>query len=92
MGIMQRVVVTGRVHQVGFRDFTVRRAQALGLTGWVRNRQDGSVEIMASGDDDAVAALVDACRVGPPLARVDHVDTFAANGLPVKGFTKRFTA
>lgn len=92
MGIMQRLVVTGRVHQVGFRDFAVRRAQALGVTGWVRNRQDGSVEIMASGDDEAVAALVDACRVGPPLARVDHVDAFAETGLPVKGFTKRFTA
>ena len=92
MGIMQRVVVTGRVHQVGFRDFTVRRAQALGLTGWVRNRQDGTVEILASGDDAAVAALVDACRQGPPLARVDHVEASVETGQPVKGFTKRFTA
>lgn len=89
---MQRVVVTGRVHQVGFRDFTVRRAQALGLTGWVRNRQDGTVEILTSGDDAAVAALVDACRQGPPLARVDHVEVHVEDGQPVKGFTKRFTA
>ncbi|MBN8807446.1 MAG: acylphosphatase [Sphingomonas sp.] len=92
MGIMQRVVVTGKVHQVGFRDFTVRRAQSLGVTGWVRNRQDGSVEILASGEDEAVAALVDACRQGPPLARVDHVEAYNEDGQTVKGFTKRFTA
>lgn len=88
---MQRIVVAGRVHQVGFRDFTVRRAQALGVTGWVRNRQDGTVEIMVAGEDEAVAALVDACRQGPPLARVDHVEAHVEDGQPVKGFTKRFT-
>ena len=92
MGIMQRVVVTGKVHQVGFRDFTIRRAQALGVTGWVRNRTDGTVEIMVAGEDDAVAALVEACRAGPPLARVDHVEAHVEAGQPVKGFTKRFTA
>jgi acylphosphatase len=92
MGIMQRVVVTGKVHQVGFRDFTIRRAQALGVTGWVRNRTDGTVEILASGEEDAVASLVEACRAGPPLARVDHVEAYVEAGQPVKGFTKRFTA
>ncbi|MBS0478238.1 MAG: acylphosphatase [Proteobacteria bacterium] len=92
MGVMQRVVVSGKVHQVGFRDYAIRKAQALGVTGWVRNRQDGTVEIMASGEDEAVAALVEACREGPPLARVDHVEAYAEAGQPVKGFTKRFTA
>jgi len=92
MSMMQRVLVTGRVHQVGYRDFTVRKARELGVTGWVRNRSDGSVEILASGADDPVEALIDACREGPPLARVDHLDTQAAESGPVKGFTKRFTA
>jgi len=90
--MMQRVVVTGKVRQVGFRDFTVRKARELGVTGWVRNRNDGSVEILASGEDEAVAALVEACREGPPLARIDHVEAYAEDGNPVKGFTKRFTA
>lgn len=92
MGVMQRVLVTGKVRQVGFRDFTVRKARELGVTGWVRNRADGSVEIMAAGNDDAVAALVEACREGPPLARVDNIESYAEDGNPVKGFTKRFTA
>lgn len=92
MSVMQRVLVTGRVRQVGFRDYTVRTARALGVTGWVRNRADGTVEILASGEDEAVAALVEACREGPPLARVEHVEAYIAEGQPVKGFTKRFTA
>ena len=92
MGIMQRVVVSGKVHQVGFRDFAIRKAQALGVTGWVRNRNDGTVEILASGEEDAVASLVEACRAGPRLARVDHVEAYVEAGQPVKGFTKRFTA
>ena len=92
MGVMQRVVVTGKVHQVGFRDFAIRKAQALGVTGWVRNRTDGTVEIMVSGEDEAVEALLAAVREGPPLARVDHVEAHVEAGQPVKGFTKRFTA
>jgi acylphosphatase len=92
MGVMQRVVVSGKVHQVGFRDYTIRKAQALGVTGWVRNRTDGTVEILVSGEDEAVAALVEACRAGPPLSRVDHVEAYVEAAQPVKGFTKRFTA
>jgi acylphosphatase len=91
MSVMQRVLVTGRVRQVGYRDYTVRMAKSLGVTGWVRNRADGAVEILASGEDEAVAALVEACREGPPLARVDHVEAYMIDEPPVKGFTKRFT-
>ena len=92
MSVMQRVLVTGRVRQVGYRDYTVRMAKSLGVTGWVRNRIDGAVEILASGEEEAVAALVEACRGGPPLARVDHVEAYMIDEPPVKGFTKRFTA
>lgn len=68
-----RVVVRGRVQGVGFRYATVRRARELGVTGWVRNRGDGSVELVAQGPADAVAALVDWCGHGPDSARVDSV-------------------
>lgn len=92
MTVTRRIVVSGKVQGVGFRDWTVRHAKQLGVSGWVRNRSDGGVEIHASGDSDALDALVDACRTGPPLARVDHVDAQADVDATVKGFTKRFAA
>lgn len=90
---IKRIFVTGRVQAVGFRDWVVRTAKAEGVTGWVRNRNDGSVEMIASGEEDAVARFAEACREGPALARVDNVEVTAAdNEKPGKGFTKRFTA
>ncbi len=89
----QRIYVSGRVQRVGYRDWAVRTAQKLGVKGWVRNLTDGRVEMMVEGDEDALGALAEACRQGPPLARVEHVEAFAAEGeRPAKGFTKRFTA
>lgn len=88
----QRILVSGRVHGVGYRDWTVRTAHRLGLTGWVRNLSDGRVEILAKGDDEALGALVEACNSGPPLARVEHVATLPGDGDAGKGFTKRLTA
>ena len=66
--------VRGRVQGVGFRYFVLRRAQALGLAGWVRNRSDGSVEIEAEGDRVAVEALAAEVRRGPPGAHVAEVE------------------
>ena len=88
----QRIYVSGRVQGVAFRDWTIRTAKKLGLTGWVRNLTDGRVEILADGEDEAIGALVDACREGPRLARVDHVSAVPDTDKPSKGFTKRFTA
>jgi acylphosphatase len=88
----QRIIVSGRVQAVSYRDWTVRTAKKFGLTGWVRNLSDGRVEILADGDEDAIGQLVDACREGPPLARVDHVSAVPDTDKPGKGFTKRFTA
>lgn len=65
--------IEGRVQGVGYRDWAVREAQRLGLSGWVRNRRDGSVELLAAGDRGALDELVRACRSGPPLARVDAI-------------------
>lgn len=88
----QRMLVRGRVQQVGYRDWVVRKAQALGVTGWVRNLSDGRVEIMASGPSDALAALVDASHQGPQLAHVEEVEAYPTEERACKGFTKRFTA
>jgi acylphosphatase len=68
-----QVRVTGRVQGVGFREACVDRAQLLGLTGWVRNRIDGSVEAMLQGDADALARMREWLRRGPVLARVDRM-------------------
>ena len=92
MGAMQRVLVSGRVQQVGYRDFVVRQAQRLVVTGWVRNLSDGRVEMLADGDQAAVDAFLAVCREGPTLARVEDVVAFPADDRAVKGFTKRFTA
>jgi acylphosphatase len=67
-----RVVVTGRVQGVGFRAFVQRRADELGLTGWVRNRSDGSVEAEAAGHEAELLRFVEALRAGPRHARVEH--------------------
>ena len=58
---------------VGYRMWAIRTAASLGLRGWVRNRRDGSVEALATGAPDAVAALVEACRQGPHGACVSEV-------------------
>ena len=72
MGDMKAVQarVTGQVQGVAFRWHTQERAQQLGVVGWVRNELDGSVLVHAEGEDDAVDALVEWCRHGPPSARV----------------------
>ncbi len=66
----KRLILRGRVQGVGFRAWLVARAQALGIDGWVRNRADGAVEALLSGETDAVEELARLCRRGPPLAKV----------------------
>lgn len=69
----RRLIVTGRVQGVGFRAWCVREANRLKLVGWVRNRDDGAVEVVARGSEAAVDALAAVCRDGPSFARVDEV-------------------
>ncbi len=68
-----RCLVAGRVQGVYYRSATAERAQALALRGWVKNLADGRVEVVASGDAAAVAALTRWLWQGPPAARVDAV-------------------
>jgi acylphosphatase len=83
----RRVRVHGRVQGVFFRNWTADKALSLGVRGWVRNRLDGSVELMAYGEDDAVEALIAACRTGPPAARVERIEVENADGRdPESGF------
>ena len=81
------LVVVGRVQGVAFRARAVGEAHRLGLSGWVRNRMDGTVELKAEGPPEAVQAFVAWCRRGPPAARVDelHVSEVPATGLD-RGF------
>ena len=93
MSLQARLTVTGRVQGVGYRDWVMEMAERLGLSGWVRNRVDGSVEAVIVGDDAAVGRMIEACRRGPSAARVDAVDVdpLDLDVLP-DGFTQRPTA
>lgn len=71
--IARHVHVTGRVQGVWFRAWTREQAQERGVSGWVRNRPDGSVEAVVAGPREAVEALIAALHEGPPAARVTDV-------------------
>ena len=70
----RRFVVSGRVQGVGFRYFVLRRAQALGLSGWVRNLPNGAVEVHAWGGKGEVDKLAELLGVGPRSAKVTNVE------------------
>ena len=74
MALQARLTISGRVQGVGYRDWAIDTGLRLGLTGWVRNRRDGAVEALIVGEEDAVGRMIEACRRGPSLARVDEID------------------
>ena len=84
-----RVIVEGRVQGVGYRAWVSREAQSRNLSGWVRNRGDGSVEAVFAGDQAKVAAMVEACRSGPRLAVVSNVRLDSWPDKPPPGFSVR---
>ena len=81
----KRYIVRGRVQGVGFRWFVDHEARQLGVAGWVRNNIDGTVEVLAMGNDQQLATLFNRLRQGPRAARVDDVQEIAAE--PVEGLT-----
>jgi acylphosphatase len=76
--IMRRIVVRGRVQQVGYRAWILHTAVRHGRDGWVRNRADGSVEALLVGSETAVQIMIEACWRGPPAASVDALDVHEA--------------
>ncbi len=88
MLIGRRYLVRGRVQRVGFRMFVEDAARLEGVMGYVRNQHDGSVEIVAEGDAEAVQRFELAVRRGPSGARVDDVET---HDMPASGQYRRFS-
>ncbi|KAJ7976921.1 Acylphosphatase [Quillaja saponaria] len=86
-----RVVIKGRVQGVFYRNWTVENATQLGLKGWVRNRRDGSVEALLSGDANAVKDMEQRCRRGPPEAMVTGLEVFPSNDDPGTEFQRKPT-
>jgi acylphosphatase len=87
--VRRRVVVSGRVQGVWFRDSCRRQAELEGLAGWVRNLPDGRVEAVFEGEAPAVDSLVHWCREGPRLAQVSDVQQFDEDPQGETGFVIR---
>jgi acylphosphatase len=84
-----RLRVEGFVQAVGYRHFAIEEATRLGLDGWIRNRMDGTVEILVSGGTKAVEAFVAASMRGPAGSRVKNVELHNAEPPSEKGFHRR---
>jgi len=85
--VARRILISGHVQGVFFRQSTQRQARRLGVTGWVRNLPDGRVEVKAWGEAGAVERLTHWCRTGPANALVIHVDSEDTEPEPgVRGF------
>ena len=89
VAVRRRVVVHGRVQGVFFRDSCERMATSVGVSGWVRNRNDGAVEAAFEGDPEAVERMVAWCRQGPRRADVDRVEVIDEDPVGEPGFRVR---
>ena len=78
--VRAHVYVEGRVQGVFYRDWTVRQAQGLALTGWVRNLEDGRVEAVFEGSKKLLEKMIGKCKEGPPAANVSHIDVIWEKG------------
>lgn len=87
-----RILMSGRVQGVGFRYWTQLQAEARGLDGWVRNLRDGRVEAVFQGPAAEVETIIEACREGPPVAKVSELQRFEAAALSEQGFILRPSA
>lgn len=86
--IAKRLLISGRVIGVGFRDWMVARAEELGVDGWVRNRTDGRVEVLVCGETSAVEELARLCRRGPRWASVTDIEENPADPPREPGFRR----
>ena len=83
------LIIHGRVQGVFYRDWTVSTAHQLGVSGWVRNLRDGTVEAHLEGAAEAVEAMIDKMHEGPPAARVERVERREAEPQQCEGFVRR---
>ena len=83
--------IHGHVQGVFYRAWSADLARDLGLAGWVRNRRDGSVEMLLNGEEESVRRMIAHCHEGPPAARVDRIDVEDSTEAPPAGFEKRPT-
>jgi acylphosphatase len=92
--VVRRLVIRGRVQRVGYRAFVEYMAQRLAIEGWVRNRADGSVETVVAGPAAAVEGMIEACRRGPPSARVDALEERegGADDVAMRCYGEKFSA
>jgi acylphosphatase len=86
-----RLKIKGAVQGVGFRDWAIAEAKARGLDGWVRNRSDGSVEVLIAGPHAKVEEMLKAATQGPDAAQVTQIDIHNETELPEHGFVRRAT-
>ena len=84
----KRLIISGRVQGVGFREWMVEMAGSLGVSGWVRNRVDGSVEALIAGDVASVEEMSRLCRRGPRMAEVTSIDEEMADPPEYPGFRR----
>ncbi|WP_028660525.1 acylphosphatase [Nocardioides insulae] len=83
------VRATGRVQGVWYRAYVAEQARRQGVTGWVANQPDGSVTGHFEGESAAVLALIETCRIGPPKARVDHLEVTPSGTIGAETFEVR---
>lgn len=87
----KKLHIHGEVQGVFYRGWSVDMARALGLHGWVRNRRDGTVEMLVAGEETAVQRMIEQCRKGPPAARVASIDVEETQEPAPAGFETRPT-
>lgn len=81
-------IISGRVQGVGYRAWTVKQANRIGISGWVRNRAEGTVEAVFLGEEQAVDVLLEACRKGPLPAKVEGLAITEWTGAVEPGFIR----
>lgn len=87
--IRRCVIAQGQVQGVFFRDTVRQAAESRGVAGWARNRDDGSVQCVFEGDEEAVLSMVEFCRRGPGQARVDRIEVHEEKLEGLSGFEVR---
>lgn len=80
--VTKHIIITGRVQGVGFRNFTRNKARLYGLKGWVRNADEGTVEVLVSGSEESMNSFIDLLSEGPPAAYVKNIEQSEAPPMP----------